>query len=133
MDVVAEGKQIAKSEDERIKELVYKWVGWHRSRRLFSPPIPQSILARIAEPPGRDFGYDGPDAELSASASYFNLALLAMPEGKPKQAFYLLYFHNIRPAKLIMDALELEKSQFYDMVKKFRCEAYRAYQRMLCQ
>ncbi|WP_175952855.1 hypothetical protein [Burkholderia sp. BCC0405] len=133
MNVVNDGKRIAQSEDDHIKELVYKWVGWHRSRKLFAPPVPQSILARIGEPPGRDHGNGGPDAELSAAASYFNLALLAMPEGKPKQAFYLLYFHQVRPAKLIMDALEMEKSQFYDMVKKFRKDTYRAYQRMLCQ
>lgn len=128
MDVVTEGKVISQSEDQRINEFCEKWSSWHRSRKLFAPPIPKNLLVRLQNLPGGEI----PDAELSASASYFNLALLAMPEGKPKQAFYLYHLHRIRPAKLIMDSLDVEKSQFYDMLKKFRRDAYRAYHRMLC-
>lgn len=128
MDMVTESKPVSQGEDDRINELVAKWSSWHRSRRLFAPALPKSILARMQPSPMGEV----PDADLSACASYFNLALLAMPEGKPKQAFYLMYLHRVRPAKLIMEALDMEKSQFYDMVKKFRRETYLAYHRMLC-
>lgn len=128
MDIVNEGKVVAQSEDQRIEHMVDRWSDWHRSRRLFAPPVPKNLLVRLQNLPVGEV----PDAELSASSSYFNLALLAMPEGKPKQAFYLLYLHRIRPAKLIWDALEMEKSQFYYMIRKFRRETYLAYQRMLC-
>jgi hypothetical protein len=128
MDVVSEGKVVAQSEDDRILALCEKWSTWHRSRRLFAPPVPKNILVRLQNLPGGEV----PDAELSASASYFNLTLLAMPEGKPKEAFYLMYLHRVRPAKVVMDHLDMEKSQFYDMLKKFRRDTYRAYQRMLC-
>ncbi|MDN7965490.1 hypothetical protein QZM92_26275 [Burkholderia multivorans] len=128
MDVVSEGKKVANSEDQRIHEFCLKWASWHRSRRLFAPPVPRSLLARLQP----EASGEVPDANLSASASYFNLALLAMPEGRSKQAFYLYYLHNIRPVKLLADEFEVSNRAFYKMLGAFRKDAYRAYERMLC-
>lgn len=127
MDVIAEGKQIAKSEDQRIHEFCLKWAAWHRSRRLFAPPVPPSLLARLQPMPSGEV----PDAELSACASYFNLALLGMPEGRPKQAFYLYYLARVRPLKLLAEELEVSEQGMHKMIKTFRTSTHRAYHRML--
>src|ERR1700758_3886492 len=112
MDVVAEGKVMSQSEDERILALCEKWSSWHRSRRLFAPPVPKNLLVRLQNLPGGE----PPDAELSASASYFNLALLGMPEGRPKLAFYCYYLHRVRPLKLLADELEVTEQGMHKMV-----------------
>jgi len=127
MDVVTEGKQIAQSEDKRIHEFCIKWSAWHRSRRLFAPPVPPTLLARLQPAPSGDV----PDAELSADASYFNLALLGMQEGRPKQAFYLYYLHRVRPLKVLADELGMTEQGLHKTVKTFRTNTYRAYHRML--
>lgn len=127
MDVVNEGKQIAQSEDKRIHEFCLKWAAWHRSRRLFAPPVPPSLLARLQPMPSGEV----PDAELSACASYFNLALLGMPEGRPKQAFYLYYLARVRPLKLLAEELEVSEQGMHKMIKTFRTNTHRAYHRIL--
>lgn len=127
MDVVTEGKVIAQSEDQRINEFCEKWSSWHRSRKLFAPPVPKNLLVRLQNLPGGEV----PDAELSASASYFNLALLAAPEGRPKQAFYLYYLARVRPVKLLADEFDITTQAFYKMLKTFRTDTHRAYHRML--
>src|ERR1700756_945936 len=119
MDVVTEGKVVAQSEDQRIHDFCIRWGEWHRSRRLFAPPVPKNLLVRLQNLPGGEV----PDAELSASASYFNLALLAMPEGRPKQAFYLYYQARIRPVKLLADEFGITTQGFYKMLKGFRTDA----------
>jgi hypothetical protein len=127
MDVVSEGKAIAQSEDQRIHELCERWGQWHRSRKLFAPPVPKNLLVRLQNLPSGE----PPDAELSASASYFNLALLAMPEGRSKQSFYLYYLARVRPVKLLADEFDITTQAFYKMLKGFRTETHRAYHRML--
>jgi hypothetical protein len=127
MDVVGDGKEIAKNEDKRIHEMCLKWASWHRSRRIWAPPVPQNLLVRLQNLPGGEV----PDSELSAGASYFNLALLGMPEGKPKLAFYCYYLHRVRPLKLLADELEVTEQGMHKMIKTFRTNAHRAYHRML--
>lgn len=127
MDVVNEGKAVAQSEDQRIHEFCDRWGQWHRSRRLFAPAVPKNLLVRLQNLPSGEV----PDAELSASASYFNLALLAMPDGRPKEAFYLYYHARVRPVKLLADHFGVTTQGFYKMLKTFRTEAHRAYHRIL--
>lgn len=127
MDVITEGKVVAKSEDRQIHEFCLKWASWHRSRRLFAPPVPQNLLVRMQNLPGGEV----PDAELSASASYFNLALLGMPEGRPKTAFYCYYLFRVRPLKLLADELGVTEQGMHKMIKTFRSNTHRAYHRML--
>lgn len=127
MDVVAEGKIVAESEDQRIHAFCERWGEWHRSRKLFAPPAPKNLLVRLQNLPGGE----PPDAELSASSSYFNLALLAMPEGRPKEAFYLYYQCRVRPVKLLAEHFDITTQGFYKMLKAFRTDTHRAYHRML--
>jgi len=131
MDAVIE-KEVTQNEDKRVHQFCQDWARWHYTRRMIAPPPPKSLLQRMTEPPGRDMGSEGPDVNLSASASYFNLALLGMPDGKPKQAFYLYYLHRVRPVKVLADEFEMTEQGFYKMLKTFRMNAHRAYHRMLC-
>lgn len=132
MDVAVDGKPAGQSEDKRIHQFCQDWARWHFSRRFFAPPPPKNLLHRMSEPPGRDMGNGGPDADLSASASYFNLALNGMPEGKQKEAFYLYYLHHVRPVKLLAEKYEMTEQGFYKMLKTFRTSVHRTYHRMLC-
>lgn len=110
-----------------LDEFAQRWADWHRSRRLFAPPIPQNILARMRPQPVRE----APDAILSADLSYFNLALLSQPEGKGKMAFYLYYLHGVRPVKLIASEMGFSVQALYKAMHKTRAEAYRSYDRMI--
>jgi hypothetical protein len=115
------------SDNQELNQMCLKWSAWHRSRRLFAPPVPQNILARMRPQPVRET----PDALLSADLSYFNLALLAQPEGKGKQAMYYFYLHEIRPIKLVADEMGITTQAFYKALRKARAETYARYRRMM--
>jgi len=103
------------------------WGDWHRSRRLFAPPVPPTILARLQ--PAR-VG-ELPDARLSADLSYFNLSVLAQPESAGKLALYYFYVHQLRPIKAVSAEMGISTQGFYKAMRKARAEAYRAYERMV--
>jgi len=104
-----------------------EWATWHRSRRLFAPPIPQNILARMRPQPVRDV----PDAPLSADLSYFNLAVLAQKESRGKFVFFLFYLHGARNIKAISAEMGFSTSYFYRLLRSFRADAYRSYRAMM--
>ncbi|MEB2554064.1 hypothetical protein [Burkholderia cenocepacia] len=114
-------------DNQTLDEFAQSWAAWHRSRRLFAPPIPQNILARMRPQPVREV----PDAILSADLSYFNLALLGLPESRGKLAFYLFYLHEVRPVKVAASELGMTTQGFYKAVRTTRGEAYRGYRRMM--
>lgn len=114
-------------DNQFLDDWACRWAAWHRSRRLFAPPVPQNILARMRPQPVRE----APDAILSADLSYFNLALLSQPEGKGKMAFYLYYLHDVRPVKLIASELGFTTQAFYKALGKMRTDTYRSYRRMV--
>lgn len=114
-------------DNQQLDEFCSQWANWHRSRRLFAPPVPQNILARMRPQPVRE----SPDAILSADLSYFNLALLSQPEGKGKMAFYLYYLHGVRPVKLIASEMGFTTQAFYKSLSKMRAETHRSYRRMV--
>jgi hypothetical protein len=116
-----------KDDNQALHEFCLRWSGWHRSRRLFAPPIPQNILARMRPQPVRE----APDAILSADLSYFNLALLSQPEGTGKTAFYLFYLHQVRPIKIAAEELKISTQAFYKAIRKTREQTYRSYRRMI--
>lgn len=114
-------------DNQALDEFSQKWGAWHRSRRLFAPPIPQNILARMRPQPTREV----PDAILSSDLSIFNLAVLAQDESAGKKAFSYYYLHQIRPVKLAADELKLTRAGFYKAMWTFRKDAYRAYRNMM--
>jgi hypothetical protein len=114
-------------DNQTLDEFAQQWAAWHRSRRLFAPPIPQNILARMRPQPVREV----PDAILSADLSYFNLALLGLPESKGKTAFYLHYLHGARPIKMVAAEMGMTRNGFYKAMWSVRQEAFSAYRRMM--
>ncbi|MDM8356660.1 hypothetical protein [Pandoraea communis] len=102
------------------------WSAWHRSRRLFAPPVPANILARLVP---RKVGVE-PDAICSSSLSFFNLAVLALPESIEKKTFYLYYIHRVKNIKAVASEMGVSRDAFYKRVDSFRDQAYRAYRRM---
>lgn len=104
-----------------------EWAAWHRSRRLFAPPIPLSILARLRPQVSNEV----PDAPLSADLSYFNLAVLGYKECTGKDALYYYYIHHLRPIKTVAEAMEISTSGFYKAMREVRNEIYVAHKRMM--
>lgn len=105
-----------------------EWSEWHRSRRLFAPPIPKNILARMAGPLG---GGEVPDAILSSDLSIFNLAVLGQEECRAKLIFYLYYIHRVRNIKMVAEKMDVSTSFWYREMREFRARAYRAYRQMM--
>ncbi|NYH21400.1 hypothetical protein [Paraburkholderia bryophila] len=118
-----------KQEDpnQELHMFCLQWAEWHRSRRLFAPPIPPTILARLQ--PSR-VG-EPPNAILSADLSYFNLSLLSQPESTGKTAMYHFYIHRLRPIKLVAAEMGITTQGFYKAMRKARGEAYSSYRRMM--
>jgi hypothetical protein len=115
-------------ENQELHLFCLRWAEWHRSRRLFAPPVPANILARMRGPAG---GGEVPDALLSANLSYFNLSVLAQKESQSKFIFYLFYLHRAKNIKAIAHEMGFSTSYFYRQLRTFRAEAYRAYRAML--
>ncbi len=103
------------------------WAEWHRSRRLFAPPIPKNILARMQPSKSNEV----PDAVLSSDASFFNLSVLAQEESRAKMIFYLYYIHRVRNIKMVAEQMNLSTSMWYREMREFRAKAHRAYRRMV--
>lgn len=116
-----------KDDNQALHQLCLDWSQWHRSRRLFAPPIPQNILARMRPQPVREV----PDAILSAELSYFNLALLSEPESAGKTAFYLFYLHQARPIKMIAAEMKISRPGFYKAMWAVRKDVHRRHRNMM--
>jgi len=124
----AELEQERKEDSNQEQHLFcVEWGQWHRSRRLFAPPVPPTILARLQ--PSR-VG-EPPDARLSADLSYFNLSLLAQPEGTGKLAMYYFYVYQLRPIKAVASAMGISTQGFYKAMRRTRGETFRAYESVM--
>jgi hypothetical protein len=115
-------------ENQELHLFCLRWAEWHRSRRLFAPPVPANILARMRGPAG---GGEVPDALLSANLSYFNLSVLAQKESQSKFIFYLFYLHRAKNIKAVAHEMGFSTSYFYRQLRTFRAEAHRAYRAMM--
>ena len=121
-------EQVDENQSQALHLWCVDWGQWHRSRRLFAPPIPKNILVRMA---GHVGGGEVPDSILSADLSYFNLSLLAQPESTGKLAMYYFYVHQLRPIKLVAAEMEITTQGFYKALRKVRAETYSYYHRMV--
>jgi hypothetical protein len=115
-------------ENQALHILCQEWSEWHRSRRLFAPPVPKNILVRMAGPIG---GGEVPDAILSSDKSFFNLAVLGQEESRAKMIFYLYYIHRVRNIKMVAEQMDVSTSFWYREMREFRSKAYIAYRQMM--
>ena len=114
-------------ESQELHLFCTRWAEWHRSRRLFAPPVPANILARMQPNPTRE----APDVELSADLSYFNLSVLAQEESQAKLIFYLFYLYRAKNIKAIAYEMGFSTSYFYRQLRTFRDKAFRSYRAMI--
>lgn len=105
-----------------------EWAEWHRSRRLFAPPVPKNILVRLQQQPTGEV----PDASLSSDLSFFNLAVLSQEESKAKTIFYLYYVHRARNIKMVAEDMGMSTSMWYRLMRDFRARVHQSYRRMMC-
>ncbi|VVD74671.1 sigma-70 family RNA polymerase sigma factor [Pandoraea commovens] len=110
-----------------LNALCEDWAAWHRTRRIFVPPLPAGMLAGMQP---RKVGPE-PDAICSSTLSFFNLAVLSLPESPEKEALYLFYIHRVSHIKRVACALGISRDAFYKRVDSGRAQAYRAYCRMV--
>lgn len=110
-----------------LNTLCEDWAAWHRTRRIFVPPMPSGLLAGMQP---RKVGPE-PDAICSSMLSFFNLAVLSLPESPEKEALYLFYIHRVSHIKRVASALGISRDAFYKRVESGRSQAYRAYCRMV--
>jgi hypothetical protein len=115
-------------ENQALHLFCLDWADWHRSRRLFAPPIPKNLLVRMA---GHIGGGEVPDAICSSDASFFNLSVLAQEESRPKMIFYLHYIHKVRHIKMVAEQMGISTSLWYREMREFRAKAWRSYRRMM--
>ncbi|WGS52677.1 hypothetical protein LFL96_31320 [Paraburkholderia sp. D15] len=102
-----------------------EWAEWHRSRRIFAPPVPLNILACLQP---RKSG-EVPDAILSSDKSMFNMSVLMQEETRAKTIFYLYYIHRVRNIKVIAERMGISTSFWYREMREFRAQAWRAYRK----
>jgi len=110
-----------------LNVLCEEWAAWHRTRRIFAPPLPSGLLAGMQP---RKVGPE-PDAICSSALSFFNLAVLSLPESPEKEALYLFYIHRVSHIKRVASVLGISRDAFYKRVESGRVQAYRAYCRMV--
>jgi hypothetical protein len=115
-------------ENQALHLFCSEWAEWHRSRRLFAPPVPKNVLVHLAGPIG---GGEPPDAILSSDKSFFNLAVLGQEECRAKLIFYLYYIHRVRNIKMVAERMDVSTSMWYREMREFRARAFRAYRRMV--
>lgn len=117
--------------ESQLHLLYLEWASWHRSRRLFAPPVPPSLLARLQPLPASSG--EEPDAACSARLSLLNTAILAQPEGNEKLALYLYYIHRPKNLKWVAEKMGISRNGFYKQVRACREQAHEAYLRLVAQ
>lgn len=116
--------------ESQLHLLYQEWAAWHRSRRLFAPPVPPSLMSRLQPPVSSG---EEPDATCSARLSLLNTAILAQPESDAKMALYLYYIHRPKNLKWVAEKMGLSRNAFYKRVGACREQAYEAYLRLVAQ
>jgi len=114
-------------ENQMLHLFCMDWADWHYSRRLFAPPVPPNILARLQPSPVREV----PDAILSSDKSFFNLSVLMQEESRAKMIFYLYYIHRVRNIKIVAEQMGVSTSFWYREMREFRALAWRAYRKAI--
>lgn len=112
-------------ENQALHMFCLDWADWHRSRRLFAPPVPLNILACLQPRKSGEL----PDAILSSDKSFFNLSVLMQEESRAKTIFYLYYIHRARNIKMVAERMGISTSFWYREMREFRAQAWRAYRK----
>ncbi|MEX3859659.1 hypothetical protein AB3X94_37345 [Paraburkholderia sp. BR10923] len=100
--------------------LCLRWSAWYHSRRLYIPPPPKNLLAKMRIPDPTVL--DGPDAPCAQELNFLNKAIEAQPPGKLKQRFFCYYLHCI-PVPALLDHFQLSRAGLMSGIERFRSRA----------
>ena len=116
--------------DTNMHLFCLQWAHWHRTRKLFAPPPPKNLLARLRTPPGLPSSL--PDAPCDAELNRWNQAVNSEPMTDRKMAFICFYIWNLRVTDL-MDHYDLSRDTIRDRIRYFReRRVLRAYSALVC-
>lgn len=116
--------------DTNMHLFCLQWAHWHRTRKLFAPPPPKNLLARLRTPPGLPSSL--PDAPCDAELNRWNKAVNSEPMTDKKMAFICFYIWNLRVSDL-MDHYDLSRDTIRDRIRYFRDQrVLRAYSALQC-
>lgn len=81
-----------------LESLIEAYIEWLRTRRFYAPPIPQNMLAMLAERNSK-IQREPPNANNDAMCAAFNLVISSAPDAE-RLPFLYVYFKRIRPKPL---------------------------------
>jgi hypothetical protein len=113
-------------DNQALHHFCLEWANWHRTRKLYAPPPPKNILARLIKPSSGE----EPDARIDRDMLLFNTALNSYPEGIGKTAFYVFYLYHARPVKRAAEKIGLSRNGFYKAMRRTRQDVFAMYQRL---
>jgi len=100
--------------------LCLDWAAWRHSRRLYIPPPPKNLLAKMRVPDRTIL--DGPDAPCSQDLNFLNKAIEAQPNSNLKTRFMCYYLHSI-PVPALLEHFGISRSGLVSGIERFRSRA----------
>jgi hypothetical protein len=110
--------------------LCLRWAAWHHSRRLYAPPPPKNLLARMRIPDATV--PNPPDAPNNPNLYQLNRAITAQPRNAAKMTFLCFYLYRIPIADLLTH-YHLGRDGFNSRIRRFRERAITAQKALLAQ
>jgi hypothetical protein len=108
--------------DQELHAYCEQWRQWCLTRKYFLEPGAQNLLARMQ--PSKS----GPEIDnaMSASLSFFNMAIHALAEMNYADAecFIVFYCRRAKNIKVEAARLGIHRDTFYDRKKRFARKAY---------
>lgn len=97
--------------------LCLRWAAWHHSRRLYAPPPPKNLLAKMRVPDATIL--EAPSAPNDPELCFLNRAINAQRQNEQKQTFLCYYLHRI-PVPALMDHYSLTREGLKSRIERFR-------------
>lgn len=115
-----EHRDMTKHDSHAADDLVYRWIEWCRTRRLFAPPVKSNVLARLR--PSRRIRTGEPDSFLDAEMPYFNMAIHALCEhpeyAGEAECFLGVYWYRAN-IKSLAYQLDCSRGTVYNRARAF--------------
>lgn len=99
-----EKKEFTNIEKTILKEMIYDWLEWLRTRRFYAPPPMINILARMQKL--KELPKEPPDAKNSLRCQCLNLVIQNLSESE-RIFFLYVYLKTYRPSSISSLAKQL--------------------------
>lgn len=96
-----------------LEKVIDDWIEWLRTRRFYAPPLPQNILAMLAEKNSK-VTREPPNANNDALCAAFNLVISTAPD-EERLPFMYVYVKRLRPqpVKCLASNLGIDRDTVY--------------------